>query len=211
MGQLQAEVTLFHEAGRCDEAHAAGDEDGLGVAVAKWLELAEPTGEDRSDAVEGQLGVNAEDSFGLACGEMLFRIQAQAALELRDGVGGHGESDGEGVATEAGEEICTAFDGIEKLEAVDGAAGAVGHAFFHADDDGGLGGALDDARGEDADDAAMPAFAIDDEKAVCGQVGFGCEAYFDRAEGGGFGVAAFAVEAFELGGELGGAVRSRGW
>ena len=123
--EFQAEVTLFHEAGRCDEAHSAGDEHGLGVAVAKWFELAEPTGEDRSDAVEGQLGVNAEDALGLACGEMLFRIQAQAALELGDGVGGHCESDGEGVAAEAGEEIGAAFDGIEKLEAVDGAAGAV--------------------------------------------------------------------------------------
>ena len=57
-------------------------------------------------------------------------------------------------------------------ESIDGAAGSVGNfavgAIFNADDDGGLGGALDDARSEDADDAAMPAVAVDDEEAVGG-------------------------------------------
>ena len=56
----------------------------------------------------------------------------------------------------------------------------------------------------------MPAFAVDDEKAVGGEIGFGGEALFDHAEGGGFGVAAFAIEAFELGGKFDGAVRVAG-
>ena len=81
------------------------------------------------------------------------------------------------------------------------------HAVFDADDDGRLGGALDDARGENADDAAMPAVAVDDEEAVGGEFGVGGEAGFDGGERGGFGVAALAVEALELGGQLGGAVR----
>ena len=78
------------------------------------------------------------------------------------------------MAAEASEEIGAAFDGVEQMKAVDGAAGAVGHAVFDADDDGRLGGALDDARGEDADDAAMPAVAVDDEQAVGGEFGVGC-------------------------------------
>ncbi len=85
--------------------------------------------------------------------------------------GGQGKADGEGVAAEAREEIGAAFDGVEQLKSVDGAAGAVGDAIavFHADDDGRLGGALDHARGENADDAAMPAVAVDDQQAVGGE------------------------------------------
>jgi hypothetical protein len=48
--------------------------------VAEGFKLAEPTGEDRSNAVEGQLGVNAEEALGLAGGKMFFGIQAQAAF-----------------------------------------------------------------------------------------------------------------------------------
>ena len=101
------------------------------------------------------------------------RRKAQAALEFGQRCGGQGEADGEGVAAEAGEEIGAGFDGGEQREAVDGAAGAVGHAVFDADDDGRLGGALDDARGENADDAAMPAVAVDDEQAVGGEFSVG--------------------------------------
>ena len=113
-------------------------------------------------------------------------------------VGGHGEADGKGVAAEAREEIGAGLDGVEELKSVDGAAGAVGDAVFDADDDGGLGGALDDAGGEDADDAAMPAFAIDDRRPVGGEFGDGGEADFDGCEGCGFGVAALAVESLSL-------------
>ena len=57
---------------------------------------------------------------------------------------------------------------FEQLKTVYRAAGAVGHAVLDADHDGRLGGALDDARGENADDAAMPAFAVDHQQAVGG-------------------------------------------
>ena len=106
------------------------------------------------------------------------------------------------MAAEAGEEIGAALEGVEQLESVDGAAGAVGHAVFDADHDGRLGGALDDARGEDADDAAMPAVAIDHQQPVGGEFGVGGEAAFDGGERGGFGVAALAVEPLELGGQF---------
>ena len=84
------------------------------------------------------------------------------------------------------------------------------YAVFDADDDGGFGGALDDAGGEDADDAAMPAFAVDEEQTIGDEFGVGGETLLDGAEGSGFGVAAFAVEAFELGGQFRGAVRVAG-
>jgi len=200
-------VALFHDARGGDDADAASDEDGLGIAVAEGFELAEPAGEHGSDAVERQLGVNAEETLGRAGGEVFVGVEAQAALEFGERGGGHGEADGEGVTAEAGEEIGAAFDGVEEMESVDGAAGAVSDTVFNADDNGGLRGALDDARGEDADDAAVPAFAVDDEEAVGGEGVFGCEAFFDDGEGGGFGVAALTVEALELGGQICGAVR----
>ena len=169
LGQLQANVALFHDARRGEQADAAGDKNRLGVAVAEGLELAQPAGQHGSDAVQRQLGMNAQKMLRLAGGQMLFGVEAQAALQLGQAVGGQGKADGEGVAAEAGEEIGAALEGVEKLEAVDGAAGAVGHAVFNADDDGGLGGALDDARGENADDAAVPALAVDHQQAVGGQ------------------------------------------
>ena len=53
----------------------------------------------------------------------------------------------------------------------------------------------------------MPAVAVDDEKAVGAEFGVGFEAGFDGGERGGFHIAAFAVQAFQFGGQLGGAVR----
>jgi len=72
------------------------------------------------------------------------------------------------VTAETGEELGAGFDGVEQLKAVDGAAGTVGDALFNADDNGRFGGALDNALGEDADDAAVPTLAIDHKQAVRG-------------------------------------------
>ncbi len=50
---------------------------------------------------------------------------------------------------------------IEQLKPINRAARAIGHAIFNADHDSGFGSAFDHARGEDADDAAMPAVAVE--------------------------------------------------
>ena len=154
-----------------DQANVAGDKDGLGVAVAQRFQLAQPAGQHRRNAVQGQLGMDAQEALGLAGGQALLGIEAEAALEFGQRGGGQREAHGKGVAAEAGEEIGAAFDGVEQLKAIDGAAGAMRHAVFDADHDGGLGGALDDARGQDADDAAMPAVAIDDQQPFGGENG----------------------------------------
>ena len=165
----------FHDARRGEQAGGAGDEERLGVAVAERFELTQPTGENGRDAVERKLGVNAQEALGLARGEVQAGVVAQATLEVGKFLGGEGEADGEGMAAEASEEVGAGLDGGEEREAVDRAAGAMSDAVFDADDDGGLGGALDDARGENADDAAMPAVAIDDEEAVGADFGVGAE------------------------------------
>ncbi len=54
-------------------------------------------------------------------------------------------------------------EGVEQMEAGDGAAGAVSVAVFVGEDEGGASGAVDDAGGEDAEDAAMPGGVVEDE------------------------------------------------
>src|ERR1039458_9840549 len=150
--------------------------------------------------------MNAEQALRLTGGEVRVGMEAQAALELGQRCGGESEADCESVATEAREEVGTGFDGGKERKAVDRAAGAMGYTVFHADDDGRLGGAFDDARGENADDAAMPAIAVDDEEAVGGDFGVGAKAALDNSERGGLDVAPLAIEALEFGSELGGAM-----
>ena len=119
-------MTSLHDARRFEQARVAGEEERLGVAVAERLEFLEPSGEHRRDAVERQLGVNAQKALGLARGEVLLGISAQAALQFGKFFRGKREAHGEGVAAEAGEEVGAGFDGGEQRESVDGAAGAVG-------------------------------------------------------------------------------------
>jgi len=174
--------------------------------VAEGLELAQPSGKDRRNAVERQFGVNAEKALRLTGGEVLVGVGAQAELEFRQRCGGKSKADSESVATEAGEEIGAGFDGGEERKAVDRAAGAVGDAFFEADDDGGFGSALDDARSKNTDDAAVPTVAVNDEEAVGGDLGVGREAGFNDGERGGLDIAALAIKALEFGSELSSAV-----
>ena len=205
--KFEAQVVRFHDATRGNEARVAGDEDGLRVSMAEWLELAQPSGENWRDAVEGQLGVDVQETLGLSRSEMDARVSAQTELEIGKFFSGQCEADGESVAAEAGEEVGAGFNGGEEREAIDGAAGAVSYAVLHADNDGRLGGALDDARSENADNAAMPAIAVDDEETVGDDFFIEAETRFNHGEGSGFNIAALAVEALEFCGKFGGSVR----
>jgi hypothetical protein len=168
LGEFEADVPFLHNARLGDKARAEGKKNRLWVAVTERLKTPQPASQDRGDAVERQFGVNLEEVLGLARDEMLLGMKAESAAELGQGGGRHSEADGEGMAAEAGEKIRAGFKSIEELEAVHGAAGAVGDTILHADDYGGLGGALDDARGKDADDAAVPSFSIDNEQRTGG-------------------------------------------
>ena len=70
-------MTRLHDARRFEEARVAGEEERLGIAVAERLELFEPSGEHRRDAVERQLRVNAQQALGLARGQVLLGVDAQ--------------------------------------------------------------------------------------------------------------------------------------
>jgi hypothetical protein len=96
-------VTLFHDARACQQPDSASDEDRLGVAVAEGFKTAQPTSKDGCDAVKREFRVNLKHVLWLARDEVLLGVEAKAAAELGKGSGGHGEADGEGMATEARE------------------------------------------------------------------------------------------------------------
>ena len=104
----------LHDAWGFEQARVAREEERLGIAVAERLEFLEPSGEHGGDAVERQLGVNAQNALGLARCEMLLGVDAQAALEFGQIFRGKREADGEGVAAEAREEIGAGFNGGEE-------------------------------------------------------------------------------------------------
>ena len=138
-------MPLLHDARRSDNSGATRDKHGLGIAVAKRLKLAKPSGENRRDAIKRELGVDAEQAFRFARGQMFRGMKTQTALEFGQRRGGQRKADGEGMASKAREEIGATFDGGEQGKSVDGAAGAVRYSVFNADDNGRLGGAFDHA------------------------------------------------------------------
>ncbi len=94
-------------------------------------------------------------------------------------------------------------EGVEKMEAFDGAAGAMGLALLVCEDEGGKAGAIDDAGGENAEDTSVPGGVVEDETAgegICCVFELG----FDGLERGGFGGAAFVIQTVEFFCELGG-------
>ena len=66
-----------------DEPGAAGHKQRLGIAVAERFQLAQPAGQHGRDAVQWQLGVNAQQAFGLPGGQVLIGVEAQAVLQFR--------------------------------------------------------------------------------------------------------------------------------
>ncbi len=93
------------------------------------------------------------------------RVLLQAFAQLGHAGRFERETDGVRVAAEADEDVVAAFERFEQMEAGDGAAGAVCFAVLVAEHERRAPGALDHARGEDAEHAAMPAFAVDDQAA----------------------------------------------
>ncbi len=126
--------------------------------------------------------MDRQHALGFPLGEAFGSAFGQAALEFGQRCSGQRKADGKGMTTEAREEVGAGFDGVEQLKSVDGSARTVGNAVFNADDERRFGGAFDNARSEDADDAAMPAVAIDNDEARRSQFLIGGEARFNRRD-----------------------------
>ena len=80
--ELETQMAFLHGARRGDEARVSRHEDRLGISVSQGLELAQPAGEDGSDLVEGQFGVDVEVAFRFSLGKAFGSAFSEAALEL---------------------------------------------------------------------------------------------------------------------------------
>ena len=104
------------------------------------------------------------------------------------------------MAAEASEQLLAAFDRVQQMKARDRAAGAVGLAAFERDHHRRTPHTVDHARGQNADDAAMPPFSFDHDAAARLEARFFPQPALYLVEHGGFGLLTFAVQAVELGG-----------
>uniref|UniRef100_E6QIG2 Uncharacterized protein n=1 Tax=mine drainage metagenome TaxID=410659 RepID=E6QIG2_9ZZZZ len=195
---LQPNVFFLHHADRGRQAHALRQQDRLGVAVSERFEFFHPSGEYWCDAFEGEFAVDAKRVLGDAPGQFYVGECLDASLHFIQVFRGHGESYGESVSAKAGEKIGAGFDGLEQRETVDGAPRAVGDAVLDAEDECWFGRAFNDARGEDADDAAVPAVASEDEDFFVLQRGVRGEPCVNGLKRGSFGGAALGVELFKF-------------
>src|SRR5271163_1481552 len=115
--EFESDVLFFHEANRGSELKIAGEEDWLRIAVAQRLQFAQPACEDRRDAIEGKLGMDAEKLFGLAACKLLRGEGVEAVFHFMQICRGHGKADGEGVPSETGVEAGAGFNSFEQRKA----------------------------------------------------------------------------------------------
>ena len=173
--------------------------------MTEGLELAQPAGEDKRNAVQRQLGVNAEQVFGLALGEVFLGVEPQAALEFRKRSAGRAKPMAKAwppkrvkrsaqlsmalrswkPSTERPEPWATPSSTLTTM------AGLAVRSTTR------------EAR-MPMTPRCQPSPSMT-KQPVCGELGVFGKAGFDGGECGGFGLAAFAVEALELGGQFGGA------
>jgi hypothetical protein len=86
--QFEAEVRAFMMRGAASRRALRATKMGSGLPWPSGSSLRSHPASTGRDAVERQLGVNAQQALGLARGEMRVGIEAQAALELGQRVGG---------------------------------------------------------------------------------------------------------------------------
>src|SRR5215469_16649172 len=96
-------------------------------------------------------------------------------------------------------QVAARFDCFEKMKRPDRAAGAEGFVSLARDHHGRTVVALDDPSRGDADDAAMPSVAVDDDAIGITQCGLSGEALFNAAQDSTFLFLAVRVELIELG------------
>ena len=183
------------------------DEGGLGVAGAEGAE-----GGEGADRALGELlglddGIDATAGLEVLLAETPLGDGLERAPEVEESLGVEGDAGGVAVAAEPREVLAALAERVDEVEALDAPGAPLPHAALDADDEGGLVEALDDAGGDDADDAGVPAFGPEDETAGTGTLlglGDGLDEHplLDPA--------AVGVGLVELRGERAGLVEARG-
>ena len=113
------------------------------------------------DLIERQLAVKLELGFEIGRRQVGTGIGIEMLAQPLHISGGHAEADGVGMASETREKLAAGFEGIKQVESRDGAAGTECLFAFTRNNECRARVTLDDARCRNADDAAMPAVAID--------------------------------------------------
>ena len=113
-----------------------------------------------------------------------------------------------GVSTITREQRVRCLDRFEQVKGANRAAGAEGFLAFARDHERRPVVALDHARGRDADDAPVPAFAIDHDAVSFAQRGIAADAFLDQAQNSTLFFLAICIEAIKFGGQF---ARARGF
>src|SRR5579859_7057612 len=200
LDQLQADVAILDSTRRSCHAHVVSDEDGFLISIAQRFKAAQPAVQSISDLIQREHRVAAQD------GRRILYVQRgpgfDAALQLLQARSRQTKAHRVRMATKAGKELLAAFDGLQKMKTWNGAAGAVSLAAFERDHDCRTPRPVDHARGEDANDAAMPAFAFDHDTTACREGRFVAQTAVYFFQHGGFRLLPLAVQAIEFRCEL---------
>ncbi len=146
-------------------AERLGDEGGLGVARAERAE-----GGEGPDRALGELPGVHHHVHPAARLEVLLAEPPggdglEGAAEVEQALGLERDAGGVAVAAELREVLGALAERLDEVEALDAAGAPLPHPALDADDQRGLVEPLDDAGGDDAHDAGVPAFGPEDEAA----------------------------------------------
>ena len=139
---------------------------GRGLARPNGPIASRPLHEVVRDGLQAERPVDAQPRPQLIGLEHLVGVGVDARPELRHARRFHRQARGLLVAAEADEQVGAVLERAEHVEVRDAAAGSVRDVAVDRQHDGGLVIRVDELRGRDADDAAMPAVAADDEHVV---------------------------------------------
>ena len=134
-----------------------GDEGGLGVAGAERAEGGEGSHRALGELAGVHHHVHPAAGLEVLLAEPPRGDGLEGAPEVEEALGLERDAGGVAVAAELREMLGALAERLDEVEALDAAGAALPHPALDADDQGGLVEALDDARGDDADDAGVPA------------------------------------------------------
>ena len=137
-----------------------------GVAVTAGLEARELAGQVERDLADGDDGVDHRAAHGRALGQVLRRVRPQGGREGLDGAGRDAQAGGRAMAAEALEVSAAGGEARVQVVGRDGAATALATLALERDQDDRARMALDEARGDDADHALVPALSRGHENVV---------------------------------------------
>ena len=161
--QRHLEVTVLQHARTVDDLHAPRGEHGTRVPGAERRERGDAGGHAAGDAAKSEVGIDAQSRHQVLRPENLVRDGVDRQPQFLDPIRLERETRRLFVSAEADEQVRTALERAEHVELGDAAARAVRDAVLDRQHDRRPVERIHELAGHDADDAAMPSLAGDDE------------------------------------------------